>query len=316
MFDRILVPVDGSPRGVEAAEAARHLAERFAAQVVLLRVEGSLAPLGQVLADNRALEQQVNDLRKHGLRADYTIGFGRPDKAIADRAQTERAQLIVMAPHQRSRIAALRHPSVTARMLGHAPAPLLVWPEQEPDRACANFLHMAGSLILAPLDGSALAEHALPYAVGFAQTYARALLLVRVVPSPVVTGDGPAIHRGELAYQSQAEREAHHYLSATRRRLSQQHPGLHIQSMILSGEPWRALLRCTETHDGGLVVMTTRGRGGLRRALLGSVAARLVRHTTLPLLIVPPGDAADGAMEAEEADGAALHASWPRFSVW
>src|SRR5579859_3936415 len=89
MFDRILVPVDGSSRATEAIEMARHLAERFAAQLVIQRVEGAMTSLEQALADDQAMDQRVHDLRHHGVDAHYTIEFGRPSKAIANRAKSE-----------------------------------------------------------------------------------------------------------------------------------------------------------------------------------------------------------------------------------
>lgn len=288
MFDRILVPVDGTARGAEATEIARHLAGRFAARMTLLRVEGALTSLEHVLADNRELERRASDLRQHGMHVVHSVEFGRPDKAITELAESERAQLIVMAPHHRAYLESLWHPSVTQRVLGRAPAPILVWPQQEPPRAYTQFLQIAGSHVLVPLDGSALAEQALPYAVAFAEEYARPLLLIRVVPPPLLVSGRLDAYRAERDYHAREECEAHAYLAATRRRLCQEHAGLHVQSMLLSGEPWRELVRCAQTRDGGLMVMATHGRSGLGRALFGSVAAQLVRAAPLPLLIVPP----------------------------
>ncbi len=288
MFHRILVPIDGSSRGGDAIQTAAQLADHFGGDLVLLRVEGALAPLGQVLADHRALERQVSDLRQRGLRVHHTVEFGRPDRSIADGAEAERVALIVLAPHHRTRLEAFWHPGVVSHLLGHTLVPLLVLPESAAKQPETHPLGIAGSLILAPLDGSDLAERALPYAVAFARAYARPLLLVYVIPAPGYMGATAESLLADADYVTRAEADAHAYLCAVRGRLGRDHPDLHIQSMILSGEPWRELLRCAETHDGSLVVMSTHGRTGVRRALLGSVAGHLARACPLPLLIVPP----------------------------
>ncbi|HEV2235387.1 MAG TPA: universal stress protein, partial [Ktedonobacterales bacterium] len=115
MFEQILVPVDGTKRGAEAIEIASRLAERFDARLILLRVEDTATPTDQLLDDNLDLEQRAADLRQLGLRVRHSIEFGRPDQSITELAQTSRAQLVVLAPHHRSLLTAVRAPSVTVR---------------------------------------------------------------------------------------------------------------------------------------------------------------------------------------------------------
>lgn len=286
MFDRILAPVDGSSQSQETTEVASYLAQRFGAPLVLARLEGALASPAQALADNHELEQQVTNLRHRGLRVHATIQFGRSEKAIAELARTERAQLIVVAAHQRSRLDAILHPHSRARTLAQASAPLLVWPGRP--HAIDDFLRIAGSLVLVALDGSEVAERALPFAVAFAREYRRSLVLVRVVPPPPAAGFGGSTSDIEHAFQAREEHDTHAYLCAVRHRLGREYPDLHVQSMILNGHPWQELLRCAQTHDGALMVIGTHGHGALQRMVLGSVAARLARECPLPLLIVPP----------------------------
>ncbi len=301
MFEQILVPLDGSKRGDEAVQVASHLAERFGAQLILLRVEDAATTTDHVLADNLDLERRSAELRLRGLRVRHTMEFGRPDQSIVELAQSVGARLIVLAPHHRSLLEGIRNPSVTARLLGHMLAPLLIWPEIDPGKTLANFLNTPCSHIMVPLDGSALAEQALPVALGVARMFARPLLLVRVVVARASAAMWPETFGPEISLEEQTEREAQAYLTQVRRRLEMDEAGLSVQSMVLIGRPEREIAQCAETHDGSLVIMSTHGRSGIQRTLLGSIATQLAREAEHPLLIVPP-QAQDGALARWAAD--------------
>lgn len=136
--------------------------------------------------------------------------------------------------------------------------------------------------ILVPLDGSQFAEHALPRAVAIAQTSGAALHLVRV-HVPVVLGDAapPATWDAEIRM-----READ-YVAATARRLREEH-AIRAGSELVDGPIVGALCECASTSGADLIVMTTHGRTGVRRAWVGSVADGLLRHSRLPVMMVRP----------------------------
>jgi nucleotide-binding universal stress UspA family protein len=288
MFEPILVPVDNTKRGAEAIAVAIRLAERFNALLILLRVEDAVTPTSQLMDDNLDLERRAAELRQRGLRVRHTIEFGRPDECIAELAQSTGARLIILAPHHRSLLEALRSPSVTARLLGHAATPMLIWPEVAPGRALATFLNTPSSQIVVPLDGSPLAEQALPLALGFVRLFARPLLLVRAVVPQVTAAMWPETYGPEIRLEAEAQQDAESYLAETRSRLEAGDATLVVRSSVVVGQPDQEIKRCAETHDGSLVIMSTHGRSGIQRALLGSVAARLARDAVVPVLVVPP----------------------------
>lgn len=61
----------------------------------------------------------------------------------------------------------------------------------------------------------------------------------------------------------------------------------HMQPVMVIGDAWRAILRASFTHEASLIVMGTRGLGGIRKALLGSTAERVLRAAAVPVLLVP-----------------------------
>lgn len=180
--------------------------------------------------------------------------------------------------------------------------------------------------LLVPLDGSPFAEQALPWAAEIARA-SRArlrLALVHQVPSPPPLDEisSRLYTKIELALRK-SERE---YLRKTAERLRGEHE-VQIARVMLQGAPAPALAEYVRDIGVDLVVMTTHGLGGIRRAWLGSVADRLVRSLEVPMLLIRPREettpgeappvreilvALDGSRRAESvlAPAAALARVW------
>ncbi|MCA9941120.1 MAG: universal stress protein [Anaerolineales bacterium] len=149
--------------------------------------------------------------------------------------------------------------------------------------------------ILVPLDGSALAESALPVALEVAQKFDGEITLVRVVlPPHVVSHTTGAAYASlitglrELAYE-----EAESYLKTQQGSLRQQ--GHIVHCKVVDGEPVAdIILDVAEGLPVDLIVMSTHGRSGVSRWVFGSVADRVLRLASMPILLVraQPGTAA------------------------
>lgn len=136
--------------------------------------------------------------------------------------------------------------------------------------------------ILVPLDGSKLAEQALPHAAVHAARFGAEIVLLKVLeplPEPSMAGRG-AVRSAETA----TARIAQDYLESMAVGLREQ--GLATQTATSEGKPYREIVRIAEESGIDLIVMTTRGHSGLSRWLLGSVADRVVRGATVPILLV------------------------------
>jgi nucleotide-binding universal stress UspA family protein len=286
MGQQIVVPLDGSARDAEALATARSLATHLGASLLLVHVEPTLASLARIVADDHLLVQQTAALAAEGFDAHCLIDFGRPTTDIA-RAALPQRDLIVLTPHHHRLLEALRHPSVTRGLLARAATPLFILPESTTGQSSVEVLSDPDALVIVPLDGSELAEQALPLAVQFAQTYGRPLLLVRVVPTVFMTSVGPDTMRLRHEWQLSEDVAARDYLASTCAQLKEE-SDLDAQSLRLHGDPADLLARVTGEYPGSLMVMSTHGRGGLARAMLGSVAAEVVRRSAIPLVVVPP----------------------------
>ena len=141
--------------------------------------------------------------------------------------------------------------------------------------------------ILVPLDGSPLAEAALPHALSMAQSYGAELVLLRV-PVPHVAPRPPTI--GEMLpdameqYDEQLYQRIKDYLDHLAARLHES--GVPVSTDLRYGDVAEAILDYAEEVDADLIVMSTHGRTGVARWLLGSVANKIVQGAACPVLLI------------------------------
>ena len=136
--------------------------------------------------------------------------------------------------------------------------------------------------ILIPLDGSALAEQALPHAIAQAKHSQAELILLRVV-EPFAHARGMSLSNLEQIRQ-QAHTWAREYLESLAADIQEQ--GVLVHKVTIDGRPHTGIAELAESKRVDLIVMSTRGQSGLSRWLMGSVADRVVRGATVPVLLV------------------------------
>ena len=144
------------------------------------------------------------------------------------------------------------------------------------------------SSILVPLDGSSLAEEALPTAVDLAQHWREPLCLAAVHQIPAIMYAPESGIGGYPGLDLEVRRSLENHLKGIAERLAAD-SGLEIIPVVLEGDVVDALAHEANIREARVVVMTTHGRGGASRAFLGSVADRLVRHVRCPVLLTTPG---------------------------
>jgi nucleotide-binding universal stress UspA family protein len=158
--------------------------------------------------------------------------------------------------------------------------------------------YMKLNKILVPLDGSMLAETALSAARDLADKDGATICLVRAAEAHALPGTDA------VNAQVTAIRDAEEYLAAVVRRLADK--GMHrVETHVWYGPAAAAIVEAAAAQKPSLIVMSTHGRSGLGRLVLGSVAEKVLRGTTTPILIVraesAPVDVPRGAQPAERA---------------
>jgi len=138
------------------------------------------------------------------------------------------------------------------------------------------------SHILLPLDGSHLAEQALPHAAALAETFQAELILLKVLPP--IPGKLHLYHEALRIAEEGRHEMAGKYLD--RVALSIQERDIQIRVEIIDGHPHSEIAKFAERENIDLIVICTRGQSGLSRWLMGSVADRVARGVNVPVLLV------------------------------
>jgi nucleotide-binding universal stress UspA family protein len=137
--------------------------------------------------------------------------------------------------------------------------------------------------ILVPLDGSLLAELALAPAIDLARDKGAKLVLLRAAEAHTTVAD-------PTEAQVAVVREAEEYLAGVRTRVLED--GLDdIETSVWYGPPAEAIVEAARYRLADLIVMSSHGRSGLGRLVLGSVAERVLRATPTPILLIRAGGA-------------------------
>jgi nucleotide-binding universal stress UspA family protein len=298
MLRRILVPLDGSPFANAALPPAAALARRTGAQLRLLHVVEVPAALAypEYRAEDRAwAEQYLAELATAEAPAGVAVSTSVREGRILEQIQKEladwKADLMVMTTHGRGGVSRLWMGSVADRCVRSSAVPvLLVRPNEKVSLPTPSF---APVRVIVPLDGSAIAESALPHATALAKAFgARLVLLQGLAHFGALDGAHLSLNPTRIE-RERTESEA--YLEE--RAEAARRAGVEVELMVVT-EPGLAEAIAARAPDE-VIVMTTNGKGGLDRAVFGSVADKVVRSATCPVMVVRPERSAEGrALEA------------------
>lgn len=286
MFDQVLFPTDGSEAASAALGYVAALARAEDATLHVLNVadttrystvqiQGSiLDALGE--EGERIVEDAADRLPTRELSVVTEVLQGVPDEAVLEYADHHDVDLIVMPTHGRRGIERFLLGSVTERVLRRSEVPVLtVRPEDGTDLAYPP------ARVLVPTDGSSGADAALDLGIDVAGAHGARLHVLSVVDSETLGLDV----RSELQVD-ELEGQADDVVSAAVERA--EGADLEDISADVRAGPSVAdeILDAVADAEIDLVVVGTRGRTGVERHLLGSVAEKLVRASPVPVVTV------------------------------
>jgi len=293
MYRHILVPLDGSLLAEQALPLAKMLAARFAATVTLFQAivpirehlhmghEAAETPEQIELRRSRAatyLEKARADMIAAGITTKAEVRVGAAATAILEFAESAGVDMITMSTHGRTGLLQWAYGSVADKVLQGSHVPLLL--VRVSDKPAAP---QPPKRILVPLDGSALAELALDPAQSLAAAFDSEVLLFR-------SWDIPATGLDEIpvsvldAWQKSARSDAEEYLASVVHRLQEQ--GLRARAETQEGAPVESILEEATASAASLIVMSTHGRSGVTRWVLGTTADRVLRSSSVPVLLM------------------------------
>jgi nucleotide-binding universal stress UspA family protein len=301
-FKSLVVPLDGSPFAEQALPVATAIAHAARARLRLVLVHQLPPPpqdretaklyVSVELAVRRSqrdyLRATASRLReRHGVQVTTVLLDAPVGPTLASWIHDIDADLVVMTTHGRGAVGRVLHGSVADQLVRALDVPvLLIRPDAEGGGADSPWTPRE---IVVGLDGSRQAEAALPPAETLARTLSIPLTLVQVI-QPLVAATDPALPFPMEYDQRITEvrrREALDYLENVARRL--RGDGNTASAVaVVHYSPAETLLELGRPERGSLLALGTRGRGGVKRLMLGSVADKLVREAAVPVLVVPP----------------------------
>lgn len=149
--------------------------------------------------------------------------------------------------------------------------------------------------ILVPLDGSQLAERALPIALDIARRAGGTVRLIRThVPLAIVGATAEGVFTQDMLEADDSLRaRAQRYLDEQGHNLARDW-GVEVNSSVVDGAPGACIVEAAAEVNADLIVMTTHGAGGFAPGWLGSVCDAVIRHSHRPVLALPENDAHGG----------------------
>lgn len=140
--------------------------------------------------------------------------------------------------------------------------------------------------ILIPLDGSKVAEAALPTARSLARAFGAEVFLLRIIAA---AADLHPTADGQLDFGHDDTRaRSRAYLDTIAATFA--HEGIRVETLVVGGDAASIILEVAGDVDADLVVMSTHGRSGLERAVIGSVTDHVIRFSAAPVLVARPAE--------------------------
>ncbi len=313
MFQRILVPLDGSKRSEQALTVAARIARATNGTITLLQVVNPLVGYSGVLATpmfrNGQIElacaganayltkvTQSEDLKGIPVQAEVKVGLAV--EQILQEIMSQGIGLTVLCSHGRTGFKRWALGSVAQRVIHHSPVPTLVLREKGPTLPALHADSARPLCAIVSLDGSPLAESALVPTANLVAALATpgqgAVHLMHVIKPLVSASDEGVLPQ----YESEAVSQAQMYLQMVRERLLTRTRDLNLLvtwSVTQAADVAEMIVTTAEEQMGSagenssdFLAMATHGRGGLERWVMGSITERILDATKLPMLIIRP----------------------------
>jgi nucleotide-binding universal stress UspA family protein len=295
MYTRMLIPLDGSKVAEQVLPYARFLAKALAIPVELLEVVDpeALALLSNprqgryvdtVLAEG--IENSKNYLEAigrsfQGAKVKSLVEKGKAEDVVIEKAAADKNTLIVMATHGRSGIQRWLLGSVADKVLHGATNHVLLVRANDGGKTDGE---AALKTVIVPLDGSTLAEQVLPFVVELAKKINLSLALMRAYALlPAISAEDYGFYSADLL--DHLEAEARDYLAGKVNEVKQK--GVeNVTSVVNTGYGAEEIITLGRHTPDNFIAMSTHGRSGIQRWVLGSVTDRVVRHSGDPVLII------------------------------
>jgi len=297
---KLLLATDGSTEAASASRLAVQLCDKAGYELHLVYVGPHVAhvgDLGPVILDPQVAEQaqgridqesqellaeQVRTVEEAGGSvAEAYLKTEEPADEIISLAEELGAGMIVVGSRGRGGIRRALMGSVSEDVVIHAHCPVLVVRGQEQPGGDSLF---PARIVLA-VDGSRESDAAAHLAASLSDGTGSELYLVHAGPTSHLPYSYPYLAENVESFFEQAKEEARKFLEERAERLGSE-TDAPVHTHLRPGKPEKEIVELAEEVDAGLVILGSRGLGGVRRALMGGVSDAVIRHAHCPVLVV------------------------------
>ena len=266
IFQKLLACLDGSAPAEKILPLARALTAPKGGRLTLLRI----VPEAGALEDG----YMRDCARRYGAELRFLVSTD-PAAAIAAELEREPHAIAALTTHGRTAWAEAILGSVALRVIREAKRPVVVFRPPAEDREAPKTI----STVAVALDGSKLSERIIPHAAKAAHFLSARLHLLQALPVHPALAPLTDHEKSDVLESSYLQRKA---------AVIKTDYGIEAQWEVLHGDPADAICRYLSDMPDTLLAMTTHARGGLERAIIGSVAATCLRRAGVPLLLYWP----------------------------
>jgi nucleotide-binding universal stress UspA family protein len=283
MYERILVPLDGSELAEQAIPYAERLARKFNSEVIVITACLAGDPLERALKEY--IERKTEKIRSQGIKARSVCIEGEPAASIIDFAGKNDVSLIAISTHGRTGVSQWLLGSIANKVVQRSHIPVFLVRSSQPAKTPAD---KELRKILLTLDGSQFSEAIIPYVEKLAKVTGSEVVLLSVVEPAKLPQ--LAAYSGREKYEKdfidKLKKEAKRYLSKKKTALASK--GIKVNSALLEGKPAETILQYAEDKSANLIALTTHGFSGISKWAYGSVASRIIEASSKPTLLVRP----------------------------
>jgi len=302
MYEKILVALDGSKTAETVLPNVVRLARESKAKVVLFTVDAPVTDAGARKPDRRAagnapvtlerpdvqmkayMDSVASMLAGVGVEASTVMATGEAAEEILTYAADNACDLIAMSTRGHSALKRGLMGSVTDKVVRESNVPVLA---VGPKSVEGKDLDGAIRSVAVPLDGSEMAETVLPHVEKLAELLSLEVVLLRVVRMvPWAYGAHERVPMDTADIEMALEAEAKEYLDTVEARFTAK--GIRCRSEVMHGVPWDKIVNFSGRTNDMMVAISTHGRSGITRLVMGSVADMLIRSLETPVLVVRP----------------------------
>ena len=279
-YRKMLVAVDGSDSSMHALRESFKLASNEKSWITVVSVvpkytgDLSFVAIGNVMASLRKPCEEALSRAEKMARDDRALiktvcEEGEIYERIVDLAEAENCDLIIIGRRGMGRLERTLVGSVTARVIGHSQRDVLVVP---------NNSRVGWERILVATDGSRYSKVAAERAIDFAKSYGGELRVVSVVDVPSeFYAEAPDAVEDMIG-------KAKGFVKDVK---DQAEPrGIKTETFVAEGEAYQVITGLAKTQGVNVIIVSSHGRTGLKRLLMGSVAEKVIGHAHCPVLVV------------------------------